>query len=66
MRNLTIGSTVGLKNRKTAYIKDKLGEGGQGNVYLVAIDNRSYALKWYHKKIENEEDKFYSNLANNI
>ncbi len=60
------GTAVALKNGKTAYIKDKLGEGGQGNVYLVSIDNKAYALKWYHKKTLNENDKFYANLANNI
>ena len=66
MPTFSIGSAVALKNGQTAYIKDKLGEGGQGNVYLVSIDNKAYALKWYHKKAVNENDKFYANIANNI
>lgn len=59
------GYSVPLENNKKAYIKDKLGEGGQGTVYLVELDGRDYALKWYHQKINNG-DRFYRNLANNI
>ncbi len=60
------GSEVPLQDGKSAVIKDKLGEGGQGSVYLVDIDGVSYALKWYHKNSLSESDKFYANLANNI
>ena len=59
------GSAVALENNKTAYIKAKLGEGGQGTVYLAELDGIDCALKWYHRKIKNG-DKFYHNLVNNI
>ncbi len=59
------GSAVALENNKTAYIKAKLGQGGQGCVYLATLDGKDCALKWYHRRINNG-DKFYRNLANNI
>lgn len=59
------GSFVALENNKTAVVKDILGHGGQGVVYRVEVDGRDYALKWYHRKINNG-DKFYRNLANNV
>ena len=65
MPAFSIGSAVALENNKTAYIQGKLGEGGQGTVYLAEVDGRDCALKWYHRKIKNG-DKFYRNLANNI
>lgn len=60
------GSTVALQNNEVAVIKDKIGEGGQGNVYLVDVNGKDYALKWYHKNALNEPEKFYANLENNI
>ncbi len=65
MPSFHCGSAVELENHKTAYIKDKIGEGGQGTVYLVELEGRNFALKWYHRKINNG-DKFYRNLAYNI
>lgn len=65
MQEFVPGTAVVLENNKTAVVKGKLGEGGQGTVYLVEVDGREYALKWYHRKINNG-DKFYRNLANNI
>lgn len=59
------GSVVELENNKKAVIKGKLGEGGQGCVYLAEIDGKEYALKWYHRNACGG-DKFYRNLANNI
>jgi len=50
-----------------AIVKGKpLGEGGQGVVYLVSVGDEDYALKWYHKGVIREPEKFYKNLANNI
>ncbi len=60
------GSRIPLQNGETAEVCDKLGEGGQGIVYLVYIKNRQYALKWYHQKALNNPQKFYDNLSNNI
>ena len=66
MPSFANGSTVSLKNGEQAQIKDKIGSGGQGSVYLVEINGKEYALKWYHKKISGSNDKFYLNLVNNI
>ncbi|MBQ1388281.1 MAG: serine/threonine protein kinase [Clostridia bacterium] len=65
MASFHSGSAVELEHHKTAYIKAKIGEGGQGSVYLVTVDGEDYALKWYHRRINNG-DKFYRNLAFNI
>lgn len=65
MSSLPTGYAVALEHGKKAYVKAKLGEGGQGSVYLVEVDGRDCALKWYHRRINNG-DRFYRNLANNI
>lgn len=57
---------VPLKNGKFAFIKDKIGEGGQGNVYRVVIEGMDYALKWYDANSMKEPQRFYENLENNI
>ena len=48
---------------KTIKVLDLLGEGGQGEVYLVNDGNRDYAFKYYFD-IPSEDFKF--NLKNNI
>lgn len=60
------GTVIPLRNNDSAVIKEKIGEGGQGNVYLVSVGGKEYALKWYHRKALNNFDKFYENLENNI
>ena len=49
MPGLNKGDIIALKNGKTAKICSKLGEGGQGSVFLAEINEKKYALKWYHK-----------------
>ena len=49
MSELTVGQKVKLDNGTVASIKKELGRGGQGIVYLVKIDGKSMALKWYMK-----------------
>lgn len=44
-------------------VKDLLGEGGQGEVYLVEMEGKKYALKAYK---EMESSDFRYNLKNNI
>lgn len=66
MTAFTKGSAIPLQNGDIAVIKNKIGEGGQGNVYLVDIGGKEYALKWYHKMALVEPEKFYANLENNI
>ena len=60
------GYKVPLANGSQAVIKKKLGEGGQGVVYLVELGGKDYALKWYHKGSVHDPDAFYRNLENNI
>lgn len=48
---------------KNIIVKDFLGEGGQGEVYLVTSENESYALKMYK---EDESADFIYNLKSNI
>ncbi len=48
---------------KTIKVIDKLGEGGQGTVYKVGCENKTYALKWYKKC---PTDAFYKNLEKNV
>lgn len=60
------GYKIPLINGSCAEIIQKLGEGGQGVVYLVSVDGNKYALKWYHKGSVQNPKKFYRNLENNI
>lgn len=48
---------------KKVKILDVLGEGGQGEVYLVSYENNKYAFKYYKEKLSKE---FKKNLINNI
>jgi len=66
MPGLAKGDIIRLKNGNTAVICSKLGEGGQGSVFLTEINGKQYALKWYHKGMVKEPDVFYRNLQNNI
>ncbi|MCR5456944.1 MAG: hypothetical protein K6F14_02585 [Clostridiales bacterium] len=50
-------------DNQTITIEDKLGEGGQGSVYLISDGTSKYALKVYK---ENPGDDFKYNLKNNI
>ena len=63
MKELKADDTIGLKVGGSIKIKKKLGEGGQGIVYLVNLNGKDYALKWYTKPSGKE---FYKNLENNI
>ncbi len=53
--NLTIGAQ--------AKVIKELGRGGQGIVYLVELNGKKMALKWY---LTPPDDKFYKNLERNI
>lgn len=48
---------------KTITVLDLLGEGGQGEVYLVSMDGGQYALKIYKDEVSAD---FRYNLKNNI
>ena len=51
MSELKIGTTIKLSNGETATIKEELGRGGQGIVYLVKVSGQNMALKWYLKLV---------------
>lgn len=55
---LTIGQKVFAEIAKTPFeVKKKLGEGGQGIVYLVEGSTRKSALKWYNLEQATEEQR---------
>ena len=51
------------QGEKTYTVKDFLGEGGQGEVYLVECEGKEYALKIYKDRVSSD---FRYNLKNNI
>lgn len=63
MAELSIGTTVNLKNGGQCKVVKELGRGGQGIVYQVDINGVQKALKWY---IRQPSDDFYNNLYNNV
>lgn len=63
MEELTIGTSLNLTRGGSIKIKKKLGEGGQGFVYLVQDSvGQDWALKCYHKEMG---DTFFDNLESN-
>lgn len=66
MRYFNPGELIDMEIGGQAKIVKKLGEGGQGAVYLVEFMGQEYALKWYKAgAIRNERD-FKANLSDNI
>ena len=65
MQELKKGEKIELDDGDFAEVLGKLGEGGQGAVYEVKIDGKSYALKWYTCKLENKAG-FIKNIQENI
>ena len=63
MSELKIGTIVKLSNGTSAKVKQELGKGGQGVVYLVEVSGKKMALKWYHK---HPGEAFHKNLLNNV
>ena len=65
---LSKNQQVELESGRTATVIEKLGEGGQGVVYRVTLDDtgEQRALKWYFKDKFSDARKFYNNLINNI
>ncbi|MDR3201225.1 MAG: hypothetical protein LBT68_07175, partial [Spirochaetales bacterium] len=60
------GEKIALSGGAYAEVIRKLGEGGQGSVYEVAVNGKSYALKWYHPgKLKNPVE-FRKNIQENI
>jgi serine/threonine protein kinase len=63
MIELQPGKEVELTDGKKAAIVKELGRGGQGIVYLVNIEGKNKALKWYLNPMG---DSFYKNLEWNV
>lgn len=63
MSELSAYSRIVLKDGGEATIISELGRGGQGIVYLVEVEGKRKALKWY---INPPGDYFYRNLEQNI
>ena len=63
MKEFKQNEKIELKVGGSITVKRKLGEGGQGIVYLVEMNGKQYALKWYTHDCTKE---FYDNLDNNI
>ncbi|MDR2086980.1 MAG: serine/threonine-protein kinase, partial [Dysgonamonadaceae bacterium] len=63
MEDFKQGTQIPLKIGGQVTVRKKLGEGGQGAVYLVEYTGKQYALKWYPKS---PDAKFLKNIENNI
>ncbi|MBO7124760.1 MAG: serine/threonine protein kinase, partial [Bacteroidales bacterium] len=63
MIELTTNQKVPLEIGGTCTVKKELGRGGQGIVYLVDLNGKDMALKWYTSI---PEESFYKNLKANV
>ena len=66
MARLKKNSTVKTILGESVQVINKLGQGGTGIVYEVNWRGGNYALKWYHKGVGKNADKFYKNLKQNV
>lgn len=62
MTEFNTGQLIPLENGSQAKIVKELGRGGQGTVYLVEINGKEYALKWY---LTPPTTWFYNNIKYN-
>lgn len=64
------GKKLKLTNGDDIVIQKKIGEGGQGAVYAVDYNGKSYALKWYFSNylrgLKPDCVRFYNNLVRNV
>lgn len=63
MKELKKDILLPLSNGTPAYVKHKLGDGGQGTVYCVDINGKDYAAKVYKKY---PSKRFVRNMEENI
>lgn len=66
MKYFNPGELIPIEIGGDAKIVKKLGEGGQGAVYLVDYNGKPFALKWYHAGRMKNEDMFRQNLSQNV
>lgn len=60
------GQKLAVVGGKELEVLNKLGEGGQGEVYRVRFGDGEYALKWYFAGKMKDPQRFYDNIQNNI
>ncbi len=46
--NQILGQTLQTATGRQCFVEKLLGQGGQGEVYLVKVEGASFALKWYY------------------
>ena len=63
MNELKTNDKVNFVGDIQATVKKELGRGGQGIVYLVDVNGKQMALKWY---LNAPDNKFYKNLEENV
>lgn len=67
MGNLKVHDKLDIQAGGQVEVLDEFGSGGQGTVYKVSYNGKTYALKWYHPRVfKGKENDFYKNLENNI
>lgn len=66
MAELPMGLVLKSEASRTIKVIKELGRGGQGIVYMVDVDGKPMALKWYHENAIKDRPAFYRNLKNNI
>jgi serine/threonine protein kinase len=59
------GRRIALRGGGEAVVGKLLGQGGQGAVYEVSVDGKSYALKWYTCHLQ-DKAAFKENIRQNI
>ena len=63
---LKIGTVLNSESGNKYTVVQLLGSGGQGEVYSVTSDGKTYALKWYYKNTATENQKdILDNLIQN-
>ena len=60
MGNLKVHDKLDIQAGGQVEVLDEFGSGGQGTVYKVSYNGKTYALKWYHPGVfKGKENDFY-------
>lgn len=57
MGNLKVHDKLDIQAGGQVEVLDEFGSGGQGTVYKVSYNGKTYALKWYHPGVFNGKGK---------
>lgn len=67
MSEITASDKLTMEDGSVVTVRKLLGEGGQGEVWLVKDETGAdYALKWYKARSIIDSEEFRNNLANNV